>query len=269
MGIYCGSFSILESNGKVAMEAHLRQSQKLESIGTLASGVAHEINNPLMGMMNYAELVKDKAQDAKSIEYLTEIGHEGNRIAQIVRNLLSFSRQDKEEHSPARIADIIDSSLSLVGSTLKKDQIAMELDIPEDVPQLKCRSQQIQQVVINLLTNAHDALNARYPEYDENKLIRITARTFERDGEDWIRTTVEDHGTGMAQEVAQRIFDPFFTTKSRADGTGLGLSVSFGIVKEHHGELTVESVLGEYTRFHIDLRINNGWRHKTAQEEDV
>ncbi|MCK5828257.1 hypothetical protein KAH43_07025 [Candidatus Bipolaricaulota bacterium] len=254
---------------KQAAEAHLRQSQKLESIGTLASGVAHEINNPLMGMMNYAELVKDKAQDAKSIEYLTEIGNEGNRIAKIVRNLLSFSRQDKEEHSPARIADIIDSSLTLVGSTLRRDQITVDLDIPEDLPQLKCRNQQIQQVLINLLTNSRDALNARYPEYDENKLVRITARTFEQDGEDWIRTTVEDHGTGMAQDVAQRIFDPFFTTKSRTEGTGLGLSVSFGIVKEHHGKLTVESVPGEYARFHIDLRVNNGWSHKQRQERDV
>ncbi|MCK5585988.1 PAS domain S-box protein, partial [Candidatus Bipolaricaulota bacterium] len=194
---------------KLSMEEYLRQSQKLESIGTLASGVAHEINNPLMGMMNYAELVKDKVQAPKAIEYLKEIGTEGNRIATIVRNLLSFSRQDKEEHSPARIADIIDASLSLVGSHLRKDQIIIELDIPEDLPLLKCRSQQIQQVVINLLTNAHYALNERYPEYDQDKLIRITSRLFERDGEGWIRTTIEDHGTGIPGDVAQRIFDPF------------------------------------------------------------
>ncbi len=112
--------------------------------------------------------------------------------------------------------------------------------------------------MINLLTNAHDALKERYPEYDENKIIRITARVFEKDGEDWIRTTVEDHGVGISEDVAQRIFDPFFTTKSRTEGTGLGLSVSFGIVREHHGELTVESVPGESTQLHIDLRVNSG-----------
>jgi len=110
--------------------------------------------------------------------------------------------------------------------------------------------------VINLLTNAHAALNARYAEYDENKIIRITAHTFESDGTSWIRTTVEDHGTGIAKELEDRIFDPFFTTKSRCEGTGLGLSVSFGIVKEHGGELTVESIPGERTRFHIDLPID-------------
>jgi len=150
----------------------------------MASGVAHEINNPVMGMMNYAELVKDKAQDQESVDYLTEIGIEGNRIAKIVRNLLSFSRQDTEAHSPARMTDIVDDSLSLVGSLLRKDQITVELDIPGDLPQLKCQSQQIQQVVVNLLTNARDALNERYPEYDENRILRITARLFKQGGED-------------------------------------------------------------------------------------
>ena len=252
------------------LEAHLRQQQKLESIGTLASGVAHEINNPLMGMINYADLIGDEVEEGSTVkEYSQVIMKEGNRIATIVRNLLSFSRQGKETHSPADIQDIIDASLSLVGSVLRKDQITVKLDILENLPKVKCRSQQIQQVVINLLTNAHDALNARYPEYDEDKLLRITARTFEREGEDWIRTTVEDHGTGIPEDTLQRIFDPFFTTKSKTEGTGLGLSVSFGIVREHHGDLTVESKLGEFTRFHMDLRVNNGWSHEVNGEGGV
>ena len=238
--------------------AQLQQTQKLESIGTLASGVAHEINNPLMGMINYAELISDE-EDETIKERAQSIIKEGNRIAKIVRNLLSFARQDREEHSPAALADIIDSSLSLVGSVLRKDQITIELNIPDDLPTVKCRSQQIEQVLINLLTNARDALNVRYPDYDENKLVRITVRPFEKDGDEWIRTTVEDHGDGVSEEKSERIFDPFFTTKARHEGTGLGLSVSFGIVREHHGELTVESVPNEYTRFHIDLRVNTGW----------
>ncbi len=252
---------------KLAAEAHLRQGQKLESIGTLASGIAHEVNNPLMGMIGYAELIAEEVDDQTVRKYTDGIIKEGNRVATIVANLLSFARQDKESHSQADIKDIIDSSLSLVASVLQKDQITVELNIPENLPQVKCRSQQIQQVVMNLLTNAHYALNVRYPEYDEDKIIRITARTFEKDGEDWIRTTVEDHGVGIPEDVAPRIFDPFFTTKSRSEGTGLGLSVSFGIVTEHHGELTVKSVPGEYTRFHVDLRVNNGWTHEANQEE--
>ena len=254
---------------KLVMDAQLRQSQKLESIGTLASGVAHEINNPLMGMINYADLIADEVDDSRLKQFAQGIMEEGNRIATIVRNLLSFSRQDKETHSPAIIRDIVDASLSLLGSLLRKDQITIDLDIPEDLPQVKCRSQQIQQVIVNLLTNARDALNERYLEYDENKLIRITARLFEKDKADWIRITVEDHGIGVPNDVSQRIFDPFFTTKPRDKGTGLGLSVSYGIVEQHHGELSVESVPGEFTRFHMDLLVNNGWTVKKNQEEDA
>lgn len=241
----------------LGMEAHLRQSQKLESLGTLASGVAHEINNPLMGMINYADLLAQRVEDDTVKEYSQIIIEEGNRIANIVRNLLSFSRQDKEAYDLAEIKDLIDRSLSLIGSVLRKDQISVELNIPEGLPQVKCRSQQIQQVIINLLTNAQHALNARYPEYHENKLIRITAIPSENDGENWIRMTVEDHGIGVPEDVRERIFDPFFSTKSRHEGTGLGLSVSFGIMKDHQGALSVESKPGEYTRLHVDLRVNN------------
>lgn len=240
------------------LEAHLRQRQKLEALGTMASGVAHEINNPLMGMINYADLIKERAADDQTTGFAGEIMKEGNRIAMIVRNLLSFSRQDREGYSLARIADIIDGSLSLVGSLLRKDQISVEVDIPEDLPKIECRSQQIQQVVVNLLTNAHDALNARYPEYDTNKIICISAHPFTEGEDAWIRITVLDHGAGMSEDVALRIFDPFYTTKSRYEGTGLGLSVSFGIVREHHGELTVESRLGIDTQFHIDLPVEQG-----------
>lgn len=252
---------------RLLTEAHLQQSQKLESIGTLASGVAHEINNPLMGMIGYAELICGGIDYPKAQEYSEGIIKEGNRIATIVHNLLAFSRQDKETHSPAEIGDIIDASLSLLSAVLRKDQITLDVDIPKNLHRVKCRSQQIQQVLINLLTNARDALNERYAEYNEDKLIRISARAFEKGVAAWIRITVEDHGSGIPENVAKRIFDPFFTTKPREKGTGLGLSVSYGIVKEHHGELSVESVPGEYTRFHIDLRVNNGWKLKDQESE--
>jgi len=239
---------------KLALEEHLRQTQKLESIGTLASGVAHEINNPLTGIINYADLIKNRIQDQELKEFAHGIMQEGDRIAKIVRSLLSFARQDKEAHSPADIQDIIDASLTLVGALLRNDQIHVDLDIPENLPQVRCRSQQIQQVLVNLLTNAHDALNEKFSEYDEDKIIRISAHPMTKDGMNWVRTTVEDHGSGIPEEVMQSIFDPFFTTKPREKGTGLGLSVSFGIIREHQGELTAESTPGEYTRFHVDLQ---------------
>ena len=242
------------------LEAQLRQQQKLESVGTLASGVAHEINNPINGIMNYAQLIADRmAPDDASREYAVEIIHETERVTAIVRNLLAFARQEKQQHSPARMADIVNATLSLIQSVMRHDQIALQVDVPEDLPKIKCRSQQIQQVLMNLLTNARDALNERYPGYDANKLMSITARTIEKEGARWVRTTVEDHGVGIAQEIRDRLFDPFFTTKSRDKGTGLGLSVSHGIVQEHGGELLVECEPAQYTRFHLDLPLDNGW----------
>jgi len=242
---------------KKNMQAQLRQNQKLESIGTLASGVAHEINNPLMGIINYAQLIKDRIRDYSLKEFSEGIIEEGDRIAKIVRNLLSFARQDKESYSPASVKDIIDASLSLIGSVLRKDQIALIYDIPDELPNINCRSQQIEQVIINLLTNARDALNARYHDYDGDKIVKISVKHFKKDKEEYIRTTIEDHGIGMRQDVIDHIFDPFFTTKPMEIGTGLGLSVSYGIIKEHNGVLSVESKPGKYTRFHVDLLVEN------------
>jgi len=244
---------------KLRMEAQLRQSQKLESLGTMASGVAHEINNPLTGIINYADLIEDRVKDDRLREFAQGIIKEGNRTAEIVKNLLSFARQDQQSHSPARMEDIIDASLTLIGAVLRKDQITIEKEIAKDLPKVRCRSQQIEQVIINLFTNARDALNQRYQGYHENKLVRIIVQPLDKDGVQWVRTTVEDHGTGIPEDVIERIFDPFFTTKPRDTGTGLGLSVSYGIIKDHHGELTVESKPGKYTRVHMDLRVENGW----------
>lgn len=245
---------------RAAMEAQMRQQQKIESIGTLASGVAHEINNPINGIMNYAQLIQDRLPtESPLIEFTGEIMHETQRVATIVRNLLTFARNEKQSHSPARIVDIIEAVLSLVRAVIRHDQITLNVNVSGELPQLKCRSQQIQQVIMNLITNARDALNERYPGHNPDKVLNLEARLLEKAGRRWIRVTVEDHGTGIAPEIRERMFDPFFSTKGRDKGTGLGLSISHGIVKEHHGEWTVESEPGKFTRMHVDLPIDNGW----------
>jgi len=242
-----------------AMEAQLRQQQKLESIGTLAGGVAHEINNPINGIMNYAQLIQDRLEPGSPLaEYTSEILHETQRVADIVRNLLTFARNDKESHSPARIEDIIEGTLSLIRTVIRHDQITLQVNVPGDLPDLECRSQQIQQVLMNLMTNSRDALNERYAGYDPDKVLNVEARLFEKRGRRWIRVTVEDHGTGIPPEVRERMFDPFFTTKPRDQGTGLGLAISHGIVKEHQGEMVVETEPGRFTRMHVDLPVDKG-----------
>ena len=152
----------LEENNRL-METHLQNQQKLESIGTLAGGVAHEINNPINGIMNYSQLILDSSDlDSDTAEYAKEIIQETNRVSTIVKNLLQFSRQEKQTYSKANIKDIIDQTLSLVKTIIKNDQIDFSVDVPEALPGIKCRSQQIQQVLMNLITNARDALNHKY-----------------------------------------------------------------------------------------------------------
>lgn len=246
---------------KRAVEAQLRQQQKMEAIGTLAGGVAHEINNPINGIMNYAQLILDAEKDSDSATavYAGEIIHETERIAVIVKNLLQFSRQEKQSHSYANIYDIIDQTISLIKTVVKRDQITLELDLEENLPDIKCRSQQIQQVLMNLLTNARDALNEKYPEYHEDKIIYLNCVQFSEDDRRWIRITVEDHGNGIPKDMAEKIFEPFFSTKPKDVGTGLGLSISFGIVKDHHGKIEIDSIEGCYTKFILTLPVDNGW----------
>lgn len=249
----------LESD-RQQFEIMARQQQKLESIGTLASGVAHEINNPLNVILNYGQLILDDAADQGRVkDFAANIVKESERVAVIVRNLLGFARQERETHSPARISDIVEKTLSLTSAVLRKDQISIKYEIPEDLPSVKCRSQQIQQVLMNLLTNARDALNERYPKNDPDKTIKIIAAPWEESGLRWVRLTVEDHGIGIPTNAADKVFDPFFSTKPRNKGTGLGLSISYGIIQDHHGKLWFETVQGEGTKFHMDLRVNNGW----------
>ncbi len=242
------------------LESQRRNQQKLESVGTLASGVAHEINNPINGVINYAQLLLDESvEDSNAHNYAKEIIAETERVATIVRNLLAFSRHDKQDHSPACMSDIVEATLSLVRTIIRHDQITLQVDVPDSLPKLKCRSQQIQQVLMNLLTNARDALNERFPGHDEEKTLSVSACELHRDGRGWIRVTVEDRGAGIPPDIVDRILDPFFTTKGRDMGTGLGLAIAHGIVKEHHGELTFESVPGQGTKVCLELPVENGW----------
>lgn len=244
------------------LDAKLRNKEKLESIGTLSSGVAHEINNPLNGILNYSQLISDivrdrddKCEDSRNDvdEFSAEIIKEANRISKIVKNLLQFSSNDKEEFSKTNIEDIIENTLSLINIILKRDQIELEVNLANNLPLVECRFHQIEQVIMNLLTNGRDAVNTKYSGYNVNKKLIISVEESIYKDKESVRITIEDKGNGIPKEIQNVIFDPFFTTKSRAEGTGLGLSISYGIIKEHKGELSFESEEGKFTRFYIDL----------------
>ncbi|EDM80076.1 sensor histidine kinase [Plesiocystis pacifica SIR-1] len=258
-----------------AFEAQRRQQQRLESLGTLAAGVAHEINNPVQGILNYAELIRDELDDPDTVdEFAREITMEADRVATIVRQLLLFARRERvHEGAPEARQDqdqghereqlrehievgaLVRSTLLLIRSVMSKDQITLEVDLDEGLPPIPCRPQQIRQVVMNLATNARDALNERYPGADPRKRLRIGSRLIERPEGAWVQIRVEDTAGGIPEHVLARIFDPFFTTKGRRQGTGLGLSVSHGIAREHGGTLRVESQLGEGSCFMLELPV--------------
>src|SRR5690606_586285 len=222
----------------------------------LASGVAHEINNPIQGIMNYAELILDSpAADETICDFASEVRHETERVATIVRNLLAFSRQEQHSQQPDSVSvrALVEGTLSLIRSILRKDHIHLDLAIPETLPLLRCRPQQIQQVLMNLVINARDALNQRFSGYSDQKQISIRAEALIREDREWLRIRVDDRGGGVPEHVVRRIFDPFFTTKGRDQGTGLGLAVSHGIVAEHGGRLTLENRPGHGASFVIEL----------------
>ena len=235
------------------LAAQLRQRHRLESIGRLASGMAHEINNPLMAMMNYAELIAAQVEDESLGDYARSIQSAGRRVADTIRNLLSFTRVEHEPYDTVHLSEPISGAVSLMGEAFRRDRIDVDVEIPEDLPPLRCRGRQIEQVLVNLLANARDALNARFPAAADEKRVLVKAfPMWDPDG-GWQRLTVEDRGVGIETKDLSRVLDPFFTTKPCGEGTGLGLSISHGIVADHGGRITIESEPGTFTRIHIDL----------------
>jgi PAS domain S-box-containing protein len=250
--------AVQNERAREILQQQMQQTAKLASLGELAAGVAHEINNPMTGIINYAQMLYDCAPKSDEKQFLLEgILRESDRVTKIVHNLLTFARQQPQEYNWFSVAEMMESALHLMGHRLRQDGIKLLCEISPDLPPLKCRSQQIQQVFINLVSNAQYALNEKYSGSHENKLLKITASSLLRNGRCLIRMEFYDTGIGIAPEIMPKIFDPFFTTKERSEGTGLGLSISYGIIKEHHGDILVESETGVCSNFIIELPVND------------
>jgi len=248
-----------QEEAKDLAEKRNRQQQRLEAIGTLASGVAHEINNPLNVVSNFTQLTLDQMEPgSKEAKRLTTIQSAVGRIGAIIKDLLAFARAESGVSESADMREIVTSTLTLTRTDLEIDGVKIVVRLPDELPMVKCRNQEIQQVLMNLLTNARDALNERFPGHHKEKRLFIELTRWLKGGEEWVRLTVEDHGTGIPADLEEQIFDPFFTTKATDKGTGLGLSISHGIATDHGGKLSMESETGKWTRFHLDLRTDDG-----------
>jgi len=245
------------------MKAEAMRAAQLASVGELAAGVAHEINNPINGIINYAQIILDAPDDPESRANLHRIIKEGKRVAGIASNLLDFARRHEDSQEPIIVQKVIQSCIDLIHHQLKQDSITLELDVPVTLPQIMCNSQQIQQVLLNIMSNARYALNQRYPEANPAKLIKIDGAQVTLKQKPYIRLTITDQGTGIEHDIMDRLFDPFFSTKPSGEGTGLGLSISHGLVLENNGFLRISSEMGRSTSLIIDLPVAEDQRRDT------
>jgi two-component system, NtrC family, sensor kinase len=233
---------------RVGLERAARQSEKLAALGTLAAGLAHELNNPIGIISSRAELMLLEADSAPLspdvAEDLRVIHRHAQRVARIAQGLLSFSRHSSGERARIDLNRVVDETLLLVEKMIVKDGITLRRALTPSLPPIWGDANALQQVVMNLVTNARDAVKGG------GEISVETGAAVEPAG--GVQLVVRDSGPGIPPEILPKIFDPFFTTK--AEGTGLGLSISYGIVREHQGTVDVQSAPGKGTTFVLTFR---------------
>ncbi len=232
------------------MEQKIQQTEKLVAIGQLAAGVAHEINNPLGVILCYVELLKLQLPDShQSQKDLTIIEKQARNCKSTVGDLLHFARRRETKKQPASVNQTLKEVLEMVTEQCRKQGVQRELDLASDLPLLNMDIHKMKQVFLNLLMNARQAMEGREG--------RLSIRTKYLPGEKLIQVVFRDNGHGIPEYIQDKLFDPFFSTKRTGEGTGLGLSVSYGIVREHGGDISVNSKPGEWAEFTISLPVSD------------
>ena len=236
-----------ESSLKSAQQA-LVQSEKMAAVGTLSAGLAHEVKNPLSAVLGYAQLSMRKLDQPEALKKnLGIIENETRRCNEIISNLMQFSRQEKGELSRISVNEVIKKSIKIVDHQLSLKNVRIESDLADTIALISGNANQLQQVLMNLMINAQQAIG------DEGGTVSLATIST---GESVI-ITVSDTGPGMDDEVAAKIFEPFFTTKPAGQGTGLGLSVTYGIIQDHGGDISVTRADSGGAKFTITLPLEN------------
>jgi PAS domain S-box-containing protein len=230
---------------RVKLEEQMLRQERLASLGMLAAGVAHEVNTPLTGISSYTQmLLEDLAPEDPRREVLEKIEEQSRRASSIANSLLNLARPDRAAFEVLSLNETVQDVLRLYEPQIRGRGLRLDVTLDPDLPRVEGHKGKLQQVLLNLLLNAKDAL-------DEGGRIQVSTHA----GEERVILDVTDNGVGISEDDLPRIFDPFFTTKGRGKGTGLGLSLSYGIVREHDGEMHVESVPGELTRFRVEIPV--------------
>ncbi|MHC4206289.1 MAG: two-component system sensor histidine kinase NtrB [Planctomycetota bacterium] len=239
-------------------EAELLRSEKLASVGQLAAGVAHEVNNPLAGILVYIKLLlkkfeQQKLQTEDTKKQLEKIGKETERCSRIIKNLLDFSRQTEVTLRPVDINKVIEATFEIIGHQISLDNIKTEEKLFPSLPLIQVDFDQIQQALMNIMLNAAQAM----PDGGDLTITTSVAESVKIGNSirDAVRIDISDTGVGIPKENLDKLFTPFFTTKEKGKGVGLGLSVVHGIIERHHGKITIESNPIDGTTFSIYLGI--------------
>ena len=250
MGVLCkwidamaNAVALRESQLKLATRRHIDRTEKLASIGRLAAGIAHEINNPLTGVLTFAHLLRKKEnmgeQDQQDLDVII---NETTRVSQIVRGLLDFARERPSVSEPVDMNQVMSRTLRLIRGQKQVEQITFQEDLAEMLPKITGDANQLEQVLLNLILNGCEAM-------PNGGVIKVSSKVHERK----VHVAVSDTGCGIKDEHIDEIFEPFFSTKPVGTGTGLGLSVSYGIIQQHAGSLEVESEEGRGTTMTLVL----------------
>ncbi|MDH5230943.1 MAG: ATP-binding protein [Gammaproteobacteria bacterium] len=252
----------LDEREKELKEAQsaLIQSEKMSAFGQISAGIAHEVKNPLASILGFTQLIKRKIDADNPVQQkLDVIARETKRCSEIVTNLMRFTRQETAEHAPEDMNQIIKQSLEIVGHQLEHNQIEVETHLADPAPKIKGNANQLQQILLNLAINAEQAM-----ETSVKKKFEITTQVKD---ENTLEVYVSDTGPGIPEENRSKLFEPFFTTKPAGEGTGLGLSVSYGIIEDHKGHISIIDQPGKGAVFKIELPIyHEGQSHFDTEQ---
>ena len=243
---------------EINKKAEMVRVSHLAILGELSTGVAHEVGNLSNGIINYAQVLADAACDpdfeVERDKLFKKIIVEGEKIAGLAKNLLAYGQDDAQSKELAPIEDVLQNSLNLMSHYFRIDGATVETNFNATMP-YRTNGRQMQQVFLNILNNARRALNERYPQKDENKVIKISTNEIEKNGKKMIRLNFTDFGIGISAENLKKVFEPSFSTKPATEGIGLGLTVSRELIAQQHGEIYLESQLNDHTTVTVELPV--------------